>query len=339
MLVPKKKRRFKKKRGVFIRTFFKQIVRVHTFRRLLKKNQRRLQLTKKLVSFYYNWTRTYTKKPRTSKKIPTVPKRRVSNKLQVFLSGYERRLLTVLYRLNFFKDRILAKKAIENNWVFVNNKLITKKNWLIKNNDVIRVKLNEYSKEKSWSFLKKWRRYNKKFYRRRRVGFRNEKLFKEKANTFKSVKIDSFYFDDLIVKAQPFLNKVCAGDLNRLLMNKTIAPRELQFGLANVLYKESRKPTNAEILEFPFRKKERSKELPSLMLSLFFLSNLPILNTRSQINKAFAIFNKKCSQYLNNKKNFKGVSRAFRRANRLTTSGKSPTPVCTKSTYNFKEVQ
>lgn len=195
----KKKRKWKKKRGQFIRTFMKQVFRLKVFRPKLEKNARRLNLIRKIVSFYYDWTRRKKKNPRVLKKTPVFFKKRTSNKIQNFIASYEKRLTTVLYRLKMCKDRDVAKYFIEKSWVFVNNKVITRKNYVIKNNDVIQINFFEYRCLQIKKFLKKYKKVKKQNWKKKRkarIKLRkiSGKIFRKKIKKVRSKKISFMKF-------------------------------------------------------------------------------------------------------------------------------------------------
>ena len=64
----KKKKKFKKKRGRFIRNFYKEFKFINKFRPTVQRHIRRVNLTRKLISFYYNWSRTKKKKNKITEK-------------------------------------------------------------------------------------------------------------------------------------------------------------------------------------------------------------------------------------------------------------------------------
>lgn len=158
VIVKKKKRRkFRKKRGRFIRAFKWNIIRKNKFRLEIKKYAYRYRLIRNIFSKYYNTTRRKAGNPRVLKrktKLKQVNKR-TTNYLQNFLGYYEKRLISVLYKLKLCKDRRIAKKLVENNLVFVNNFNSKGKNFNIKNNDIIQINFFNFRKRQAHVVLRK----------------------------------------------------------------------------------------------------------------------------------------------------------------------------------------
>lgn len=163
------KKRWKlRKRDRFIRLFRKQVVRVRVFRPLLKTSARRKQIIEKLFSSYYNFSTKLINKTRF--RIEKIKKKnhRSTNTVQNFISFYERRLISVLYRFRFCKTREVAKKIINKKLVSVNNIPVWNKNFLIKNGDVIQINALEFRFKETKSFLTRWRKFSRNLYRKKK---------------------------------------------------------------------------------------------------------------------------------------------------------------------------
>ena len=263
---PKKKKKWRKKQGLFFRTYKKEIKRIAKFRPLVRRHKRRVNLIRKLIAYYYNWSRTKRTKKKLLKKMPTLKKRRVGNRLQQFLSGYERRIITVLYRLRLVHDRFVALYFLNKKWIWVNNRLVNNKNLLIRHNDIIWIKADNnlgWFKER---FKEKRLEKRKKLHRIRRVSFTINKKYKKFWKKKLLKKLNQRNILNLYSRAQGYHNISIESLTNLLTPVKSSNIKTFGFKLYELF-----KGTTFENCQ---TKKLKKKSLLYIIIGLFFLDNL-----------------------------------------------------------------